>query len=315
MGAVSGSSHHGLSAREEQDADSIECQGPRGPRNRITKRRSRISHQSPRASRWDGCGGGGWCIRSGCGATALEPLIARAQDVQSGGTLTYALSFDFDDTLDPQVTNYDSTIRVMLNVCEPLLWMPTATEFYPGLADSWEISDDGKTYTFNLKQGVTFTDGTPFNADAVKFTFDRVVEGRNRTAAGEEADPETVIVPGQSFNQVDAYDHAEVVDDHTIKLILSRPFAPLLSGLNGYLGIVSPTAVGRWGWRFGRKPVGTGPFIVQEWVAQDHVTLAKNPDYNWGSSFFKHAGAAYLDEMIYKIIPDEAVRTGTLISG
>ena len=63
---------------------------------------------------------------------------------------------------------------------------------------------------------------------------------------------------------------------------------------------------------FGRKPVGTGPFMVQEWVDQDHVTLVKNPDYNWGSSFFKHSGAAYLDEMIYKIIPDDAVRTGTL---
>jgi peptide/nickel transport system substrate-binding protein len=247
---------------------------------------------------------------------ALQPLIARAQDAPSGGTLTYGLSFDFDDTLDPQVTNYDSTIRVMLNVCEPLIWMPTATEFYPGLADSWEISDDGLTYTFNLKQGVTFTDGTPFNAEAVQFTFDRVVESRDRTAAGEEVDPETVIVPGQSFNQVDAYDHADIVDDHTIKLILSRPFAPLLSGLNGYLGIVSPTAVEKMGLaEFARKPVGTGPFMVQEWVEQDHVTLVKNPDYNWGSSFFEHAGAAYLDEMIYKIIPDEAVRTGTLISG
>ena len=103
---------------------------------------------------------------------------------------------------------------------------------------------------------------------------------------------------------------------HTIKLILSRPFAPLLSGLNGYLGIVSPTAVEEMGLaEFARKPVGTGPFMVQEWVEQDHVTLVKNPDYNWGSSFFEHAGAAYLDEMIYKIIPDDAVRTGTLISG
>ena len=101
----------------------------------------------------------------------------------------------------------------MLNVCEPLLWMATATEFYPGLAESWEVSDDGLTYTFKLKQGVTFHDGTPFNADAVKFTYDRVVEGRNLTAAGKEVDPETVIVPGQRYNQIDAYDHAEIVDD------------------------------------------------------------------------------------------------------
>jgi peptide/nickel transport system substrate-binding protein len=247
---------------------------------------------------------------------ASRPLIARAQDVQQGGTLTYGVSFDFDGTLDPQVTNYDSTIRVMLNVCEPLIWMATATDFYPELAESWEVSDDALTYTFKLKQGVKFSDGTPFNADAVKFTYDRVVEGRDLAAEKKEVDPEKVIVPGQSFNQIDAYDHAEIVDDYTIKLVLSRPFAPFLTGLNGYLGIVSPTAVQEMGLaEFGRKPVGTGPFTVQEWVEHDHVTLAKNPDYNWGSSFFQHDGAAYLDEMIYKIIPDGAVRTGTLVSG
>jgi peptide/nickel transport system substrate-binding protein len=242
--------------------------------------------------------------------------VARAQDVQPGGTLTYGLSFDFDGTLDPQVTNFDSSIRVMLNVCEPLLWMATATDFYPGLAESWEVSDDGLTYTFHLKKDVKFHDGTPFNADAVKFTYDRVVEGRNLTAQGKEVDPKKVIVPGQSFNQIDAYDHAEIVDDHTIKLVLSRPFGGFLTGLNGYLGIVSPTAVQKMGLAdFGRKPVGSGPFMVQEWVDADHVTLVKNPDYNWGSSFFKHSGAAYLDQIIYKIIPDNAVRTGTLLSG
>jgi peptide/nickel transport system substrate-binding protein len=247
---------------------------------------------------------------------ALQPLVARAQDVPQGGTLTYGVGFDVDGTLDPQVTNYDSTIRIMLNVCEPLIWMPTATEFAPGLAESWEVSEDGLTYTFKLKEGVTFHDGTPFNAEAVQFTFDRVVESRKLTAAGEEVDPETVIVPGQGFNQIDAYDHAEIVDDYTINLVLSRPFGPFLSGLNGYLGVVSPTAVQEMGLaEFGRKPVGTGPFMVQEWVEQDHVTLVKNPDYNWGSSFFEHSGAAYLDEMIYKFISDDAVRTGTLLSG
>jgi peptide/nickel transport system substrate-binding protein len=246
----------------------------------------------------------------------MSAPVAWAQDVQPGGTLTYGLSFDFDGTLDPQVTNYDSSIRVMLNVCEPLLWMATATDFYPALAESWEVSDDGLNYTFHLKKDVTFHDGTPFNADAVKFTYDRVVEGRNLTAQGKEVDPKKVIVPGQSFNQIDAYDHAEIVDDHTIKLILSRPFGGFLTGLNGYLGIVSPTAVQKMGLAdFARKPVGTGPFMVQEWVDADHVTLVKNPDYNWGSSFFKHSGAAYLDQMIYKIIPDNAVRTGTLLSG
>src|SRR5215212_2355669 len=132
-------------------------------------------------------------------SSGLAPNVARAlrQEGNPGGTLVYGLGFDLDGTLDPQVTNYDSTIRVTLNICEPLVWMPTATEFIPGLAESWDISEDGTEYTFHLKQGVTFHDGTPFNADAVKFTFDRVVEGRNLNAAGKEVDPKKVIVPGQ----------------------------------------------------------------------------------------------------------------------
>src|SRR3954469_21007653 len=98
----------------------------------------------------------------------------RALDQSSGGTLTYGLGFDVDDTLDPQVTNFDSTIRVTLNVCEPLVWMPTATDIKPGLAESWDVSADGTEYTFHLRQGATFHDGTPLNAAAVKFTYDRV---------------------------------------------------------------------------------------------------------------------------------------------
>jgi len=241
----------------------------------------------------------------------------------AGGTLVYGLGFDVDGTLDPQVTNYDSTIRIMLNVCEPLVWMPNATDFKPGLADSWDISADGKEYTFHLKKGVTFHDGTPFNADAVKYTFDRVIAADLQAAvatpvASASATPvaATVITAGQSHDQLGPYDHSEVIDANTVKVVLKTPFAPFLSGLNGYLGIVSPTAVEKMGLdAFARAPVGTGPYIFKEWVEADHVTLTKNAAYAWGSSSFTNSGAAYFDELNFKIIPDASVRTGTLISG
>jgi peptide/nickel transport system substrate-binding protein len=239
------------------------------------------------------------------------------QEIESGGTLTYGLSGDVDGTLDPGVTHFDTTIRVTLNICEPLVWMPTATEFVPGLAESWEVSADGLAYTFKLKQGVKFHDGTPFNAEAVQFSFDRVVEADKIAAAGSGTpDPAKVIVAGQAHDQIGTYDHSEIIDEYTIKMVMSRPFSPFLSGLNGYLGIVSPTAVRSMGLaEFARAPVGTGPFMFKEWVEADHITVARNPDYNWGSSFFQHPGAAYVDEIVYKIIPDSAIRTGTLISG
>jgi peptide/nickel transport system substrate-binding protein len=250
-------------------------------------------------------------------AGGVSPGVARAlnQDVQPGGTLTYGLSFDFDGTMDPGVTLFDSVIRVTLNICEPLVWMPSATEIVPGLAESWEVSDDGTEYTFHLRQGVTFHDGTPFNAEAVQFTYDRIVAADKATASGGTPDPNTVIVAGQSHDQIGTYDHSEIIDDHTIKMVLKQPFSPFLTGLNGYLGIVSPTAVQKMGLaEFARAPVGTGPYKFKEWVEADHATIERNPDYNWGSSFFKHPGAAYFDEIIYKIIPDPAVRTGTLTS-
>ncbi|HLJ61086.1 MAG TPA: ABC transporter substrate-binding protein [bacterium] len=218
-----------------------------------------------------------------------------------GGTLVYGLGFDLDNTMDPAVTNFDSTIRVTQNICEPLVWEPTPGRFVPALAESWSISPDVKTYTFKLKRGVRFTDGTPFNAAAVKFSLDRIM------------DPATKA--GQSHDQIGPYDHTEIVDDYTVRVVMKEGYAPLLTNLNGYLGIVSPTAVKQMGAEFARHPVGTGPFVFKEWVTNDHITLVRNPDYNWGSSFFKNRGPAYLDQVVFKIIPDASVRTGTLKSG
>jgi peptide/nickel transport system substrate-binding protein len=243
---------------------------------------------------------GTWIAAAGL-AAGTRGAPAQAAPVP-GGTLVYGLGFDLDDTMDPQVTNFDSTIRVTLNICEPLVWEPVPGRFVPGLATSWDISPDAKAYTFRLKKGVKFHDGTPFTAEAVRFTMDRVI------------DP--AVKAGQSHDQLGPYDHTEVVDDYTVKIVMKEGYAPLLTNLNGYLGIVSPTAVKKMGLAdFARHPVGTGPFVFKEWVAKDHITIVRNPDYSWPSSYFKHRGPAYLDQVIFKIIPEGSVRTGTLKSG
>ncbi len=242
---------------------------------------------------------GAWAGAAALGAGGIQRIAWAAP---AGGTLVYGLGFDLDDTMDPAVTDFDSTIRVTLNIVEPLVWEPEPGVFVPGLADSWAVSQDAKTYTFRLKQGVKFHDGTPFNAEAVKFTMDRIV------------DPTTKA--GQSHDQIGPYDHTEIINDYTVRIVMKEGYAPLLTNLNGYLGIVSPTAVKKMGLaEFARHPVGTGPFMFKEWVPKDHITLVRNPDYSWGSSYFKHKGPALLDQIIFKIIPEESVRTGTLRSG
>lgn len=219
----------------------------------------------------------------------------------AGNTLVYGLETYLDGTMDPQVTLFDATIRVTLNICEPLVWEPEPGRFVPGLAESWEISPDARTYTFRLRNNVRFHDGTPFNAEAVKFTFDRVIE------------PATMA--GQAHDQLGPYDHTEVVDDRTVRVVMKLGFAPLLTNLNGYLGIVSPAAVRKDPAGFARHPVGTGPYIFSEWVEKDHITLERNPEYRWGSSFFENTGAPHLDRVIFKIITEGSVRVGTLKSG
>jgi peptide/nickel transport system substrate-binding protein len=179
---------------------------------------------------------------------------------------------------------------------------PADSQFKPGLAESWEVSEDGLTYTFKLRSGVTFHDGTPYDAEAQKFNFDRT------------ADPATQS--GFATSLLGPYAGSEVVDPQTIVVTFSEPFSPFLDSLSqAFLAPQSPTALQEMGADFGTNPVGTGPFRFKEWVAQDHLTLEKNPDYNWASPVFGHQGPAYLDEIIFKFVIEDATRTGTLESG
>ena len=137
----------------------------------------------------------------------------------------------------------------------------------PALATSWSTSDDKLTWTFKLRQGVRFHDGTPFNAAAVKATFDRI------------RDPATAS-PRRSA--LAAITDIKVVDDHTIALVTKEPFAPLLAQISAYnLAIMSPAQLQKAGARYREQPAGTGPFKLKSWQPGERITLARNDDY-WG---------------------------------
>jgi peptide/nickel transport system substrate-binding protein len=190
-----------------------------------------------------------------------------------------------------------------MHIYDSLLAMDTEFNIYPWLATSWELSEDMLGYIFTLRDDVTFHDGTPFNAEAVKFTFDRIV-------LPETGATSAAVVIGQF------YETTEVIDDYTVEVRFTAPYAPFLGGVTtAFLGIVSPTAAQESGPDFAANPVGTGPFVFQEWVAQQSTTLAVNPDYNWASDIFSHNGPAYIQEIRFQYVPESATRQALLDTG
>lgn len=236
------------------------------------------------------------------GPTQAGPVAASSKPaVQPGGTLTIGLSFE-PSGMDPHADLHKFIPIIVWSVYDTLIYKKPDGTFVPGLATSWDVSSDGLSYTFKLRQGVKFHDGTPFNAQAVKFSFDRIVDPATKSR--------------NAINLIGPYQSTDVVDDYMVKVNLKQPYAAFLDSTSlAWLAIVSPTAVKKWGADYRLHQVGTGPFRWVEYVEKDHVTLERNPDYNWGPSIFKHQGAAYLDRITFKFITEDSVRLGTLQTG
>lgn len=233
------------------------------------------------------------------GAVATQAPVAAAS-AKSGGTLVYAV-YREPDKLDPTASGLQPAQTIFFSIYDNLVAKAPDNTFQPWLAESWQIAPDGKSYSFKLKKGVKFHDGTPFNAQAVKYTLDRVHDPNAKTR-----------ISGAAYG---IYAGTETPDDYTAVIHLSSPWAPLLDGLSYLYRIVSPTAGQKWGEDLGQHPVGTGPFMFQEWVPNTHVTLVRNPDYNWGPAMFTHPGPAYLDGVTFLQIPEAGTRVAALDRG
>jgi peptide/nickel transport system substrate-binding protein len=221
---------------------------------------------------------------------------------QSRHAITYGLTLQ-PTGIDPHI-NASSELGIPLRqVYDTLLYRdPTTKAFVPGLASAWEISPDGLSYMFKLRQDVKFHDGTPFNAQAVAANLDRIT---NPSIASQKA----VFMLG-------TYQSYEIVDDYTIRLKLSAPYSPLLDSLSQvYLGIASPTALKNYSQdRYQFHQVGTGPFIFVEYIPGDRIVLRRNPDYNWGPSFYKPRTSDSLDEITFRFFTDPPSRLAAIES-
>lgn len=231
--------------------------------------------------------------------TALGVLPLAAQDAP---TLTMGLNNNVD-VLDPNLTTFSSVGMVMEHVFDPLVWQDPLGTFNPGLATSWTVNEDATEYTFELRTDVVFHDGTPFNAEAVKYTFDRIINPETRAQT--------------AFSLLGPYAESEVVDEYTITVRFNSPFAPFLNSLSSpYLSISSPTAIENTPDYGLTTVVGTGPFVLESYVPNSEVVLVRNEDYTWGAEeVFGMSGPSAIGRIEYKIISEAATRLAALESG
>lgn len=203
-------------------------------------------------------------------------------------------------SLDPAAVTAVNDFRILVNLYEGLVrYAPGTLEVAPGLADAWEISNDGTEYTFDLREGVMFHDGTPFNAEAVKFNFDRMLN---------EDHPYHQTGPFPLAFFFSAIEETQIVDEYTVRFKLNGPYAPFLSNLAYPTGLmVSPTAVARYGEDFGRHPAGTGAFKFAEWRSNEAVVIEKNPVY-WGDM-------AGTEAVVFRPITDANTRVAEMLAG
>ena len=222
---------------------------------------------------------------SGGAAPAAESNAAATP--KAGGTLTVGLNGEID-TIDPHKSVTIVGFQVETQIFEGLVQLkPTLDDVEPLLAESWEQPDD-VTYIFHLRKGVKFHNGADFTAADVKFSFDRIMD--EKTGSSRKPD----------FTPVKAL---EVVDDYTVKFTLNTPYGPFLSKLESLRILPNDPTMD-----ITKTPIGTGPFAFVEWISGQQITLKKNAAY-W------QAGLPYLDEVIFRPIPEPATRVVELQTG
>jgi peptide/nickel transport system substrate-binding protein len=202
--------------------------------------------------------------------------------------------------LDPARITDDESVEACEQIYEHLVrYKPGTTEVEAALALSWDVSDEGTVWTFKLRPGVKFHDGTPMNADAVVFSLER------------QRDPLHPYHSDDFSYWRDQYAYIEridAVDPLTVRIKIERPFAPFLSSLAMFpASIVSPTAVRKHGADYPRFPVGTGPFRFHSWTPGDRLVIERNDDY-WGEK-------ARLERIVFRNIPDARQRLVALEGG
>jgi peptide/nickel transport system substrate-binding protein len=238
------------------------------------------------------------------GACGSAPSASTADPgvPQPGGTLRFAVSSD-QGCVDPQQVGSNDTIFSLRQVVDSLTDQDPATgELRPWLATGWESNADASAYTFTLREGVTFSDGTPLDAAAVKANFDAVAN------LGPRASLPKGYLAGYTGTTVESPTRFTVAFD--------GPNVQFLQGTSTHsLGILAPATVTKSDDERCASVIGSGPFVIESYTRDDSIVLTKRAGYAWGSSLWQSPGEARLDRVEFRIVPESGVRVGGLMSG
>jgi len=238
-------------------------------------------------------------LTAGCSSGGGQQPAGGTQGQQDGAgagggndAVVYGVGVDAT-TMDPQMVDNVPTANAVMHVHETLVTWDKDMNIVGKLAETWETSSDGKTWTFHLRKGVKFQDGADFNAEAVKKSFERIL------------DPATGSPRRSILSMITAM---KVVDPYTIELTTNEPFGPFLSQLATYnAAILSPKAIDQYGKDYGRHPAGTGPYILKEWQPGEKMVFERNENY-WGEK-------PKTKTLVFKIIPENTTRVMALQTG
>ncbi|MDV3252034.1 TIGR04028 family ABC transporter substrate-binding protein [Devosia sp. BK] len=237
-------------------------------------------------------------------SVSASAVLAQETPVQ-GGTLVY-LEQQAHTNLYPPAGGFYPNSGILNQITDKLTWQnPETLKNEPWIAQSWEINADATEYTFKLRDGVTFSDGTPLDAEAVAKNFDTFGLGNK----------ELGYPVAEAINN---YDHSEVIDPLTIKFVFKAPAPGFLQATSVIgSGLVAPSVLDQPYNELGdaTKIIGSGPFVVESEVLGQSLNLKAREDYAWGPESLAHQGRAYLDAIQYVVTPEDSVRIGALLAG
>ncbi len=241
-------------------------------------------------------------VTQGAAGTASEnELVTATNDTKSADNdLVIAIEGSVSG-LDPHNVSDTNAISATRGMYETLVTFDEKQELTGLLAESWDVSEDSLTYTFYLRQGVKFHDGTDFNAAAVVANYDRVLNKDNGLSRRR-----SFVVTGSDGTETPRVKSIETPDDYTVIFTLAKPYSVFINKMTQF-NIISPAAIEKYGKDLLNNPCGTGPFLFKEWMEGDHTTMVKNDNY-WGT-------APSVASVTIKEVPEAGSRTAMLQTG